>query len=39
VITVAYDTFLANSATGTTLFEVMIWIGLYGTVSPLSANG
>jgi len=36
---VAYDTFLGASATGTNQFEVMIWLGLYGGVSPLSANG
>lgn len=37
--TVAYDTFLGASATGTNLFEVMVWLGDYGGVSPLSANG
>ena len=36
---VAYDTFLGASASGTNLFEVMVWLGLYGDVSPLSANG
>lgn len=36
---VAYDTFLGASATGANEFEVMIWLGLYGGVSPLSANG
>jgi hypothetical protein len=36
---VAYDTFLGSSASGTNLFEVMVWLGVYGGVSPLSANG
>ncbi|KAI9663901.1 MAG: hypothetical protein M1821_007391 [Bathelium mastoideum] len=36
---VAYDTFLGASASGTNLFEVMVWLGVYGGVSPLSANG
>ena len=38
-ILVAYDTFLGASASGTNLFEVMVWLGVYGGVSPLSANG
>ena len=37
--TVAYDTFVGTSATGTNSFEVMVWLGLYGPNSPLSANG
>jgi xyloglucan-specific endo-beta-1,4-glucanase len=36
---VAYDTFLGSSASGAQLFEVMVWLGVYGGVSPLSANG
>ena len=36
---VAYDTFLGASASGANQFEVMVWLGLYGGVSPLSANG
>ena len=35
----AYDTFLGVSASGANEFEVMIWLGLFGGVSPLSANG
>lgn len=37
--TVAYDTFLGTTATGANTYEVMIWLGLYGSISPLSANG
>ncbi|KAK3632641.1 hypothetical protein LTR56_016249 [Elasticomyces elasticus] len=36
---VAYDTFVGSSASGANLFEVMVWLGLYGSISPLSANG
>jgi xyloglucan-specific endo-beta-1,4-glucanase len=36
---VAYDTFLGSSAGGSQQFEVMVWIGVFGGVSPLSANG
>jgi hypothetical protein len=36
---VAYDTFLGASASSSILFEVMVWLGVYGGVSPLSANG
>jgi len=36
---VAYDTFLGSSASGGNLFEVMVWLGVFGGVSPLSANG
>ena len=36
---VAYDTFLGASASGANEFEVMVWLGLFGGVSPLSANG
>ncbi|PSK34201.1 hypothetical protein B9Z65_8527 [Elsinoe australis] len=39
VANAAYDTFLGNSATSANLFEVMVWLGLYGSASPLSANG
>lgn len=35
----SYDTFVGASASGANTFEVMVWLGLYGTVSPLSANG
>ncbi|KAI9656127.1 MAG: hypothetical protein M1831_004698 [Alyxoria varia] len=36
---VAYDTFLGASVGGAQQFEVMLWLGVYGGVSPLSANG
>ncbi|MCJ1340320.1 hypothetical protein MMC09_005614 [Bachmanniomyces sp. S44760] len=36
---VAYDTFLGTSATGAQAYEVMVWIGVFGGVSPLSDNG
>lgn len=36
---VAYDTFVGPASSGTNTFEVMVWLGLYGGVSPLSANG
>ena len=36
---VAYDTFLGSSAGGSQLFEVMVWLGVFGGVSPLSSNG
>ncbi|TKA69851.1 hypothetical protein B0A55_06734 [Friedmanniomyces simplex] len=36
---VAYDTFVGSSPSGANTFEVMIWLGLYGGISPLSANG
>jgi hypothetical protein len=36
---VAYDTFLGSSASSGNLFEVMVWLGVFGGVSPLSANG
>ncbi|KAK5131238.1 hypothetical protein LTR08_001207 [Meristemomyces frigidus] len=36
---VAYDTFVGTSASGANTFEVMVWLGLLGTPSPLSANG
>jgi len=39
VAIVAYDTFVGTSAGGANTFEVMVWLGLYGGVSPLSANG
>ncbi|KAK3067074.1 hypothetical protein LTR53_016265 [Teratosphaeriaceae sp. CCFEE 6253] len=35
----AYDTFTGSSASGANQFEVMVWLGLYGSISPLSANG
>lgn len=35
----AYDTFVAPAASGTNTFEVMVWLALYGSISPLSANG
>jgi len=38
-VNVAYDTFLGSSASGGNLFEVMVWLGVFGGVSPLSANG
>ena len=39
MVTAAYDTFVGSSAGGANTFEVMVWLGLYGGVSPLSANG
>lgn len=36
---VAYDTFVGTSPSGSNTFEVMVWLGLFGGVSPLSANG
>jgi xyloglucan-specific endo-beta-1,4-glucanase len=36
---VAYDTFLGSSAGGSQQYEVMVWLGVFGGVSPLSANG
>ena len=39
VVPAAYDTFLGASASGANTFEVMVWLGLYGGISPLSANG
>ncbi|CAN9092657.1 unnamed protein product [Alternaria alternata] len=38
-VNVAYDTFLGASASGANLFEVMVWLGVFGGVSPLSSNG
>lgn len=35
----AYDIFLGASASGADLFEVMVWLGVFGSVSPLSSNG
>jgi hypothetical protein len=39
ILVVAYDTFLGASASGANLFEVMVWLGVFGGVSPLSSNG
>ncbi|KAI6840779.1 hypothetical protein KC332_g1845 [Hortaea werneckii] len=36
---VAYDTFVGTSSNGANTFEVMVWLGLYGNISPLSSNG
>ncbi|GAB1742011.1 hypothetical protein NU219Hw_g7404t1 [Hortaea werneckii] len=36
---VAYDTFVGSSPSGANAFEVMVWLGLYGSISPLSSNG
>ncbi|KAI7220634.1 hypothetical protein KC333_g2238 [Hortaea werneckii] len=36
---VAYDTFVGTSPNGANAFEVMVWLGLYGNISPLSSNG
>ncbi|KAI7180812.1 hypothetical protein KC343_g12972 [Hortaea werneckii] len=36
---VAYDTFVGTSPNGANAFEVMVWLGLYGSISPLSSNG
>ncbi|KAL8866838.1 MAG: hypothetical protein Q9174_006050 [Haloplaca sp. 1 TL-2023] len=35
----AYDTFLSNCANCAQTYEVMIWLGVYGGISPLSDNG
>ncbi|RMY59312.1 hypothetical protein D0865_02137 [Hortaea werneckii] len=39
VLVVAYDTFVGTSPNGANAFEVMVWLGLYGNISPLSSNG
>ncbi|KAG8631220.1 hypothetical protein KVT40_000360 [Elsinoe batatas] len=39
VANVAYDVFLGASPSSSHQFEVMVWLGLYGNASPLSANG
>lgn len=39
MIPVAYDTFTGPTANGGNAYEVMVWLGVYGGVSPLSANG
>ncbi|KAK3172596.1 hypothetical protein OEA41_005920 [Lepraria neglecta] len=36
---VAYDTFVGTSCTGAQAYEVMVWLGDFGGVSPLSNNG
>ncbi|KAL8746869.1 MAG: hypothetical protein Q9190_001162 [Brigantiaea leucoxantha] len=36
---VAYDTFLGSCPSCSQAYEVMIWLGVYGGVSPLSDNG
>lgn len=36
---VAYDTFVGTSCNSAQAYEVMIWLGVYGGVSPLSNNG
>ncbi|KAI7529121.1 hypothetical protein KC331_g15382 [Hortaea werneckii] len=36
---VAYDTFVGTFPNGANAFEVMVWLGLYGNISPLSSNG
>lgn len=35
----AYDTFLSTCATCGQTYEVMVWLGVYGGISPLSDNG
>ncbi|KAL8759602.1 MAG: hypothetical protein Q9199_000646 [Rusavskia elegans] len=35
----AYDTFLSTCATCAQTHEIMIWLGVYGGISPLSDNG
>ncbi|KAL8992671.1 MAG: hypothetical protein Q9169_006920, partial [Polycauliona sp. 2 TL-2023] len=35
----AYDTFLSTCPTCAQTYEVMIWLGVYGGISPLSDNG
>ena len=39
VANVAYDTFLGTSSNSAPLYEVMVWIGYFGAVYPLSDNG
>ncbi|KAL9067547.1 MAG: hypothetical protein Q9161_006825 [Pseudevernia consocians] len=36
---VAYDTFVGASCSGTPSYEVMVWLGEFGNVFPLSNNG
>ena len=36
---VAYDTFVGTSCTSAQAYEVMVWLGVYGGVSPLSNDG
>lgn len=36
---VAYDTFVGASCSGAQVYEVMVWLGDFGAVSPLSNNG
>ena len=36
---VAYDTFVGTSCGGAQAYEVMVWLGVFGGVSPLSDNG
>lgn len=36
---VAYDTFVGASCSGAQAYEVMVWLGDFGSVSPLSNNG
>ena len=35
----AFDTFLGASPGGSQTYEVMVWLGVYGNISPLSSNG
>lgn len=35
---VAYDMFTSSTATGSEEFEVMVWLGRYGTAGPISAS-
>ncbi|KAL8942981.1 MAG: hypothetical protein Q9216_001337 [Gyalolechia sp. 2 TL-2023] len=36
---VAYDTFLGSCPNCAQAYEVMVWLGVYGGISPLSDNG
>ncbi|KAL9576540.1 MAG: hypothetical protein Q9212_007013 [Teloschistes hypoglaucus] len=36
---VAYDTFLSTTPTGSQTHEIMIWLGVFGDIYPLSDNG
>lgn len=36
---VAYDTFLGTCPNCAQAYEVMVWLGIYGGISPLSDNG
>jgi xyloglucan-specific endo-beta-1,4-glucanase len=39
VANVAYDLFTSSTATGSAVYEVMIWLGAYGGAGPISSTG